>query len=77
MRDGIKAIVCLSLVILMGWYLWSLYNQPAPTVFHYQAKPEETIRSSFNDRIGKQNYTIELAWVARTQDGQVYIERIR
>jgi len=81
MRDGIKAIVLLSLVILMGWYLWTICEGPTRQDrtfrYHWQAPPQIIIKDKFSKRIGKQNYTIELAWVARTQDGKVYIERIR
>jgi hypothetical protein len=66
------------LAVIALWLAISpLFHQQPKTVFHYQAQPEDTVKSTFNKRIGKINYTIELAWVAKTQDGQVYIERIR
>lgn len=77
--DGfLITLIVLTLVICMGFTVYSLYQKaPEPTASPYQMKPDDTVKSHLKKRVGKQNCTIELAWVARTPDGQVYIERVK
>lgn len=87
MSGNIKAIARTILIIVcVGFCTFFLIYLFAPvpdreqkmTSYHYQVPPQIAVRDKFEKRIGsKQSYTIELAWVARTPDGHIYIERLR
>ena len=77
MAKTILIVVCVILCTFLLIYMYAPEPEQKMTTFHYQVPPQIAVRDKFEKRIGKQSYTIELAWVARTPDGHIYIERVR